>query len=455
MEMRCMAASGQLGYGIPETAFREGVSRRPHVIGADMGSVDPGPYYLGSGTMAVSGEALRRDLELVMSAAHDLQVPLLLGSAGTAGAAPQLDQVTRLVEDVAASLGLQFRIATIPADVDSDLLVRRLDEGKVRPCGPVHELTEDLIRSSTGLVAQMGVEPFQEALDAGANLIIGGRACDTSMFAAYPLMQGADPGLTMHMAKLIECTSAMAYPPGRDASMGTVLSESFTVESMHPDRLCTPTTVAAHSLYEQEDPFLLAEAGGTIDLRESQYAVLDERTVRVTGSRWLPSDDHWVKVEGARPVGFRCISIGGIRDPLMMRELDHVTAETSRTVAAVFDGRLDPSQYRVRFRVYGRDGTMGELEPTPQVTGHEQCVILDVLGENETIAHSVASVAKQYLLHLSYEGIKCTSGNLAIPFPPDVIRVGNAYEFSVYHLMMLTSPTEIFPVRTLNAASRS
>ena len=50
--LRVLSASGQLGYGIPEDALRRGMARAPHVIGCDMGSIDPGPYYLGAGVMA-------------------------------------------------------------------------------------------------------------------------------------------------------------------------------------------------------------------------------------------------------------------------------------------------------------------------------------------------------------------------------------------------------------------
>jgi len=41
--LRILSASGQLGYGIIEKAFRAGLERDLHLIGADMGSVDPGP----------------------------------------------------------------------------------------------------------------------------------------------------------------------------------------------------------------------------------------------------------------------------------------------------------------------------------------------------------------------------------------------------------------------------
>ena len=43
--LRILAASGQLGYGVIEPSFRRGLERDLHLIGADMGSVDPGPYY--------------------------------------------------------------------------------------------------------------------------------------------------------------------------------------------------------------------------------------------------------------------------------------------------------------------------------------------------------------------------------------------------------------------------
>ena len=52
-----------------------------------MGSIDPGPHYLGSGTMAAPAAMVRRDLELVLLAARRLDIPLVIGSAGTAGAA--------------------------------------------------------------------------------------------------------------------------------------------------------------------------------------------------------------------------------------------------------------------------------------------------------------------------------------------------------------------------------
>ena len=40
----------------------------------------------------------------------------------------------------------------------------------------------------------MGPEPFQKALEDGADVVIAGRASDAAIYAAIPLMQGPMPG---------------------------------------------------------------------------------------------------------------------------------------------------------------------------------------------------------------------------------------------------------------------
>lgn len=446
MEIKCLSASGQLGYGIPEKALRVGVRRSPDVLAADMGSIDPGPFYLGSGQMGVGGAALRRDLGLVLSAARGLNVPLLIGSAGTAGASAQLDAVLEVVREVAKAERHSFRMAVIRSDVDRDLAARRLAEGRVRPCGPAGELTTSNLEECTNLVAQMGVEPFQRALAEGAEVVITGRACDTSMFAALPRMRGADPGLAMHLAKLIECTSLCAEPGGRDAALGTIRDGEFMVESMNPERRCTPVSVAAHSMYEQSNPFTMGEPGGVIDVSDSEYEQVEPGVVKVTGSRWVPSDEYEVKLEGARRAGFRCITIGGIRDPRMIAQAEEVAERVRRIVGDVFRTQVPESSYQIRFRRYGQGATMFHEVDTLEGTPTEMLVLIDVIGDTREIAYSVGAVAKQYYLHEAYPGMLCTSGNMALPFGPDVIPVGDAYEFCVYHLMGIDEPGEVFPI---------
>ena len=136
-ELRCYAASGQLGYGVPKDNFKRGIEKNPYFIGADMGSTDVGPFYLGSGKMGPGNLSARRDLELLLCASRKLNVPLIIGSAGTAGGEPHLQETVKLVHEIAADHSLHFRLGVIHAEVDKDWVKGRLRNGKIAPCGPV------------------------------------------------------------------------------------------------------------------------------------------------------------------------------------------------------------------------------------------------------------------------------------------------------------------------------
>ncbi len=95
----------------------------------------------------------------------------------------------------------------------------------------------------------MGMGAFRRALAEDIDVLIAGRACDTAIFAALPTMLGFPTGLSVHMAKIIECASLCCVPGGRDAILATLDDDAFVLESMNPQRQATPTSVAAHSLY--------------------------------------------------------------------------------------------------------------------------------------------------------------------------------------------------------------
>ena len=124
-----LGASGQLGYGIPAASFNAGVARRPDLVGCDMGSIDIGPTYLGKGEMATAPEATRRDLRRVLLAARALDVPLVIGTAGSAGAAPHLDATLTMLRDIARADGLRFRMAVMRADIPRPALADAVRSG--------------------------------------------------------------------------------------------------------------------------------------------------------------------------------------------------------------------------------------------------------------------------------------------------------------------------------------
>jgi len=84
-QIRMVSVSGILGYGFPEQSLAAAMKLRPHMIGVDGGSSDPGPYYLGSGKTLNSELAMKRDLRLLLRAAISNQIPMMIGTAGGAG----------------------------------------------------------------------------------------------------------------------------------------------------------------------------------------------------------------------------------------------------------------------------------------------------------------------------------------------------------------------------------
>ncbi len=443
--MTILAPQGMLGYGIPIRSLTEGLKREPAALAVDAGSTDPGPYYLGAGLPFVSRRTFKRDLALILEAAHWRKIPVLVGSAGGGGATPHLEWALDVYREIVREQGYHFRTAVISAEIDKGWIKTRIARGQVSPLDLEHALTPEEVDRSTRIVAQMGFEPFQRALDLGADVIIAGRAYDPAMFGALPLREGFDRGLVVHMGKILECGGAAAYPRhGSDSLLGTIERDGFVVEPPNPDRICTVASVAAHTLYEKSDPYLLHFPGGAIDLHETRFEQATERAVRVTGTRFIPAPAYTLKLEGAARVGYRTLTIAGVRDPILVSQLDAYLDAVRGRVAETY-----PEGYRLLFHVYGRDGVMGRLEPVREVRGHELGLVIEVVADDPETSAAVLALARSVALHVTYPGRKAIAGNLAFPFSPSDLQAGEVYEFNVHHLVTVTDPLELFPIEII------
>lgn len=442
--IRLLGASGQLGYGIPAASFHAGIERRPDLIGCDMGSIDIGPTYLGKGEMATSPEATRRDLRRVLLAARGLDVPLVIGSAGSAGAAPHLDATLAIIRDIAHADGLHFRMAVIRADIPRPLLMDALRFGKVSSFDGMPGLTEDDIGQASHIVGQMGMGPFRKALEADVDVIIAGRACDTAIFASLPAFLGYPVGLAMHMAKIIECGSLCCVPGGRDPILAELDHDGFVLESMNPERRATPTSVAAHSLYEQSDPFTMREPDGTLDLAHARYEAVDDRRARVSGGVWHDTAHPTIKLEGACKIGERAVLLCGSADPRFIAQCKALLPKVSGIVQSLVC-EDQPLDYTLHFRVYGIDGVRMIVPDNEQPPG-EVFIMGECIAPTRERASEVVRTCKQFLLHYGYPGRLSTAGNVAFPFTPPEVSLGPAYRFNVYHLLHVDDADALFPV---------
>lgn len=446
-ELRIVALNGCLGYGFDPQSLARGAAARPHLYGVDAGSTDAGPYYLGSGTSMVRREQVRRDLSLALAQARRSGVPLVIGSAGFAGGEPHLQWARAILLECAHEAGLRFRLATIRAEIDPEVVLEALSNGGVEAMPGVLPLTGQDVRESVRIVGQMGTAPLAEALAAGADVVLAGRACDTAIYAALPIARGHDPALALHLAKIMECGAQCAVPQGtNDSLLGVLRRDHFLVRPLAPQRVCTAQSVAAHTMYEQGDPLWLHEPEGRVDMREARFEQVDERTVRVSGSRFVPTPRLMIKLEGARRAGYRAFTLAGIRDAGVIAHLDVIESSVRQSVCSHLPADVQSADYRLAFRCYGRDAVLGEHEPLRRRQPHEVGLLIEVVAATQALANHVLSLARSSSLHCAFPGRKTTAGNLAFPFSPSDVAAGEVFEFSVYHLMHAPDQRRLFPI---------
>ncbi len=444
-ELRVLSPTAILGYGFPMSSFEEGMKRKPDVIAVDGGSTDPGPYYLGSGLSFTDRTAVKRDLMIMIRAALEAKIPVIVGTGGGSGANSHLDWCVDIVREIGHELTQPFKLASIQAEIDKSVIIEKLNLGQITPLHPAPELTVEEVNASERIVAQMGSEPIIEALEAGADVIIAGRAYDPTSFAALAIKEGLDEGLALHMGKILECASIAATPgSGSDCMIGYLYEDRFELEPLSPIRKCTTLSVAAHTLYEKTNPYILPGPGGTLDLTETTFDAVSDRRVAVRGTKFIPSETYTVKLEGAKRVGYRTVSIAGTRDPIMIRQMDAIVQEVKDRVQDNFIDHV--KDYYLDVKIYGQNGVMGDLEPIKGITSHEIGIIIEAVAETQDIANTICSFARSTMLHYGYDGRVSTAGNLAFPYSPSDFKAGEVFAFNIYHVMEVKNPKCLFPI---------
>jgi hypothetical protein len=439
-----VSATGMLGTGFLATSLDAAIALGARAIGCDAGSSDSGPYFLGSGKLSRSHSALKRDLELMILAGRKAKIPVAIGSAVNAGADAQLAEAVRLVEEIASEHRLDLKVAVIHSELSREWLLDAWRSGRVRSQPSVPELDEKTVSGTAHLVAQMGPEPLMAALDAGADVVIAGRASDAAIFAALAMRLGVAPGPAWHAGKILECGAAPAiqrlHP---DCILATFEgAEDFTIQIPNPQMACSELSVRAHGYYENADPFQIHEPGGTIDTAQSRFTELGDGRVRVGGSRFLPAERYEIRVEGSRLAGYRSIAVAGISDPILLDNLD----EFLSTCEAAIVGKCRESlrierdaDYRLLIRRYGTANG-----PPDAAATHRVGLVFEVVAATQANARAAAAVAVHTALHHPVRNWQGFVSNLAIPFSPAVFDGGAVYEWSLNHLVAVDDPCAPF-----------
>lgn len=428
--MKIVALNGLLGYGYSAEALEVAFSEKVDYLGVDAGSTDPGPYYLGSGKSFTDRGAVKRDLALALPKALEHHAPFIIGTAGGAGSSEHVAWLKEILLEVAREQGLSFKLGTVLSDVTREYVLEKLDSGKLKNMSDGLPADRAAVEESTRIVSQIGIAPIIKLLEKGAEVILCGRACDTAIYAAPCIYEGYDHGLAFHMAKIMECGAMCSEPvAAADVMQGYMYKDHFELRPANPIRRCTVDRVAAHTLYEQSNPYLIYEPDGVCDLTASRFEQKDDRTVSVSGSAFREAEVKTLKLEGVRCVGYRTICPATVYDPKTIENIGKIIETVTDFVRENTKDTLPENSYTVSFKTSGgAESSMG--------------IIMDIVGKTQEIADTVCALVRSRMLHCDYEGRRSTAGNLAFPFSPSDIHVGAVYEFSVFHLAEVDSLLE-------------
>jgi len=448
--LKIICPNGHLGFApLRIESFRAGVRARPDYIAADSGSDDVGPVPLGSDSSTSPEAWQRHDLEHMLLAARELGVPMIIGSAGDTGSNSRVDLYVGIIKELARKHGLSpFEIGYFYSEVDPAFIRRKMREGgSVAGLDGYADLTEAELDATDRIVAVAGVQPYLKLLHAGVDVIIGGRSSDAAVFAAPALHHGYSADHAYYLGKVLECASFCAEPyGGKETVMGEISHEDVRVTAMHPEQRCTIASVAGHAMYERSNPYEEFFAGGKLDMRECHYEQVSEKTTRITGSRFLPSERITVKLEGSGKVGERYIGLCGIRDPYTIANVDRVIDWARDKVRE----RFGDEGYELHYTVYGRDGVMGELEPLRGQPGHELCILVQGVAPSAGMAEEVALTGLRQMFYARLPDVKGTAGSVSFPLD-EVVRASAAYRWTLNHTIAVDDVFDLFEVHLTQA----
>lgn len=445
--IKIIVPAGSLGTGVRAEEVERGIALGAHAIATDAGSTDSGAGYLALGISKCNRAAVKRDLLILMKAQADAKIPLVVGTCGQAGGDANVDWTRDIAIEVASELGIQPRIAVIYSEQQKSTLKAKNAAGKIKALPPLGPLSDDTIDACDHIVAAMGPEPYIAALQAGADIVLGGRTTDTAVIACYALMKGMLPGAAWHAAKVAECGAQCTVSVVKGAGvLITIGKTGFDVEPLSTANRCIPYSVSAHMLYENSDPFRLIEPGGVLDVSDAQYLASNDRTVRVTGSRWEPAP-YTMKLEGASAGRYQTIMLVGIQDPAVLGRIDEFE---EKLLAALYE-RVRTTigsaagDFHISLRLYGWNALSG-VTPTPAAPPPREVGVLFVAtAATQEMATQIAKACNPYFFHYPIDP-EIDLPSYGFAFSPAEIERGRVYEFKLNHVVEVDDPLEL--VRT-------
>ena len=448
--LRIISPNGHLGFApTKEESFWLGAATKPDYYCCDSGSDDIGPVPLGADKCASHPEHQKHDLELMLIAAREQNVPMIIGSAGDTGTNSRVDMYVGFIKEIAKKHNMKpFKLAYFYSEVPTSEIRTRMENGQViEGLDGRTNLTMEELDGTDRIVAVAGVHPFVKALEMGADVIIGGRSSDAAVFAAAAIYEGFPENVSYYCGKVLECASFCCEPYGaKESVIGTITKDDVKVTACAPFQKCTIASVAGHAMYERTNPYYEYVAGGMMDMSQCHYEQFDEKTCRITGAKFIPIEGKVkVKLEGSGKVGERYMGMAGIRDPYTIKNIDKVIDWAKSQVKE----RLGDKEYQLSYRIFGKNGVMGDLEPIKETKSHELLVVVEGVSKDDKVAEEATLIGTRQIFYARLPEVKGTAGTAAFVLD-EVTKISSAYRWTLNHTVEVDDPLELFPITMID-----
>ena len=90
--------------------------------------------------------------------------------------------------EVAREEHFGFKLGMVYSEQNPELMVQAFQSGNIEALPGAPEIDEQIIQNYSHIVALMGHETIVHLLEENCDVILCGRASDTALFAAVPLM---------------------------------------------------------------------------------------------------------------------------------------------------------------------------------------------------------------------------------------------------------------------------
>jgi hypothetical protein len=219
--------------------------------------------------------------------------------------------------------------------------------------------------------------------------------------------------------------------------IGTIYDDKIAVTAIHEDQQVTPVSLRKHAGYERSSFGGEAVAGGFIHIGEMDARQVDEKTAEAWGSRFKPSKEYYVKLEGAGCVGHKAEYLIGIRSQSFIMNLDEILSFTRQEIREFYKN----AEYEIYFAKYGLNGVLGEMEPRKNAQAHEVGLMVEVVSADKEVAMEIAKLAGRLLLFTPVLTERGSAGRVQLR-NEESSYYGKAYVWTMNHIIGYASVQE-------------